>query len=64
MPRIHKDIIISGADKEIKLWNLEGECIKTLEGHSSYVRALAATRIPLSAALKTRGSNCGIRGDA
>lgn len=31
----------SGWDKTIKLWNIEnGELIKTLEGHSNYVRCL------------------------
>ena len=38
---IHKDTIISGTYKEIKLWTLEGQCIRTLRGHSSYVYALA-----------------------
>ena len=28
-------------DNTIKIWNTEGECIKTLEGHSSWVESVA-----------------------
>ena len=44
---IYKDTIISGSYKEIKLWTLEGECIRTLtlERDSHWVYALAVHKI-------------------
>ena len=56
---VHKDIIISGADKTIKIWTLEGEC--KYEGHSLGTPS-PSTRIRLSAALAngTMISNYGL----
>ena len=36
------DRIVSGSlDKTVKIWNTDGECLKTLEGHSNYVFSVA-----------------------
>ena len=35
------DLIISLSTRKIKIWTLEGECVKTIEGHSNAVLALA-----------------------